>query len=794
MDDTIEGLNKSEYPIIVDFLRRLGSALEERNLPAKARSMRHVLHLCLADAELGGLGLTANTSWNTLDSNTRRTLDHLICAWLAAAEMEGHARRLPEPLRDAPVDRLPMTLCEKILCHHAFSVPRRGVAAGDVIRVSLDWVIASELSWGGMKNSLAGTGIQPHAWRNNRFWLAGDHTVDPRINHLDKVQRLLQGMNAAKFELNMTENQGANFTILHTEFVRERAEPGMLVIGSDSHTCSAGAVSALAIGLGAADTMAGLVTGETWLRVPETIRINFTGKMPWYLKGKDVILSILRQLKRNTYAAERVVEFGGPSAALLSCDSRFAICNMCAELGAVTGLFAPDANTADFVKSRKAAMYKSSSLYFAPDEGARYAQTFEVDLGEVESFIALHPSPDLVMPVTDRLGERFDGCFIGACTTTEEELVLAALVLEAGLKRGYQVVEGQRMVVPGSMPIVRALRESGLLQIYQKCGFQQPAPGCSMCLGIGADVAAPGSRWLSSQNRNFKNRMGAGAVNHICSAATVAASSFSLTLTDPRNLLEDIPEATYERYLALCKRQRRDPDVRTPTSYRLDYVEPGPLAADPRPHTSASKSTTERKVTLDIIRSHAYRLGDYVDTDAIIPATACVKCTTNEQLGQHCLELCAPSFRNDVKTHKIIVGGKAFGCGSSREEAARALKGAGVACVIARSFSFIFGRNAPSVGLLAIALDDDEFHGLAEHGEEITIDPMARTVCVRSREFRFELGNIELDLIVHGGLADAMRMHGDTVFAYLSSDNAPPPTGGTAAVPELRGAKMSLEW
>lgn len=186
--------------------------------------MRHVLHLCKTNTELGGLGLTDSASWDTVDPKTRSEIEFLIRVWLKAAEMEGHTRRLPEPLKGRQADRLPMTLCEKILCHHAFSVPRRGVAAGDVIRVSLDWVIASELSWGGMKNSLAGTGIKPRAWRNNRFWLAGDHTVDPRINHLDKVQKLLQGLNAAKPDLSMTENQGANVCLLekHTRDVANR--------------------------------------------------------------------------------------------------------------------------------------------------------------------------------------------------------------------------------------------------------------------------------------------------------------------------------------------------------------------------------------------------------------------------------------------------------------------------------------------------------------------------------------------------------------------------------------------
>ena len=116
---------------------------------------------------------------------------------------------------------------------------------------------------------------------------------------------------------------------MHTQFVRERAEPGMLVVGSDSHTCSAGAVGCLAIGLGAADVMMALATGQTWFKVPETINVRLINRPAWHIRGKDTVLYILQQLKRNTVAADRIVEFSGPGARYLSCDARFAIANMC---------------------------------------------------------------------------------------------------------------------------------------------------------------------------------------------------------------------------------------------------------------------------------------------------------------------------------------------------------------------------------------------------------------------------------------------------------------------------------
>ena len=159
-------------------------------------------------------------------------------------------------------------------------------------------------------------------------------------------------------------------------------------------------------------------------------------------------------------------------------------------------------------RGRKA--YKSSSIYFRADEDAAYAETFEIDLAKVESFIALYPSPDNVVPLAEKKGMKFDGCFIGACTTTEEELILAALVLQIGLGESLPLAPGKRKVVPGSLPIVSRLKELGLFDVYRDAGFDRPAPGCSLCLGMAEDRAEAGEVWLSSQNRNFKNRMGKG--------------------------------------------------------------------------------------------------------------------------------------------------------------------------------------------------------------------------------------------------------------------------------------------
>ena len=160
---------------------------------------------------------------------------------------------------------------------------------------------------------------------------------------------------------------------------------------------------------------------------------------------------------------------------------------------------------------RRNPKHRKDALYYRPDDDAIYAETYTIDLDKVESFVARHPSPDDVVPVGEVAGTALDGCFIGACTTAREDLVLAALVLEAGLKKGFKPVShGKRKVVPGSRPILRELEETGLANIYRQAGFEVGVPGCSYCVGMSVDTAGKGEIWLSSQNRNFENRMGPG--------------------------------------------------------------------------------------------------------------------------------------------------------------------------------------------------------------------------------------------------------------------------------------------
>lgn len=511
-ETTLQTLTSALAPTLgqtpVNILKTLVHSLQASGKKLEANALAIVLEKTTDSPSHGGLGITTSSTGSPTEYED---ILFLVSAHLTAANYANDVL-IKDTKAEASPQTHPMTLAQKIFAQHTLSsIPITGLSTGSVVRVGLDWVLASELSWASMARTYKDLG-SPGIWRNDRFWLAGDHVVHPTTRREPKIKALVEVAEKAKKEFRMTEYQGMNYTIMHTEFVRERAEPGMLCIGSDSHTCSAGAVGCLSIGLGAADVTMGLALGQTWFKIPESIRIEFVGQPGLGIAGKDVILHILRELKRNTVASERIVEFSGDGAKHLSVDARFSICNMCTEFGAVTGVFVPDNVTQAYVDKRRRKANKRNSVYFRPDEGAEYAGEYTIDLSKVEHTLAVYPEPDHVVPVSDKAGMKLDGVFIGACTTTEEEIVLGALVLKVGLKKGLPLAPGKRHYVPGSLPIVDKLEQLGLLEVYKEAGFTRGPPGCSFCLGLSAERAQMGETWLSSQNRNFKNRMGPGTI------------------------------------------------------------------------------------------------------------------------------------------------------------------------------------------------------------------------------------------------------------------------------------------
>lgn len=659
-----------------------------------------------------------------------------------------------------PAPRHPMTLTQKILAAHAVGLTRPYVQAGDVLRIRVDWTIASELAWNGMDKTYKALG-RPKLRHPERFFLAVDHTVDPTTLLRDsRTQKLVQLSRDFAKEGGLRHFYDANQTILHTKFYRDLVLPGQVVLGADSHTSSHGGLGAFAIGLGGADVTAAMVLGESWIEVPDAIAVDYIGTPEFGLTGKDIILTTLGQLGRNTVAMERTVEYRGPAARHLSTDMRFTIANMTAEFGGLNGIFAPDETTAAWLNSRPEPPSGTAHFYQADDD-AVYLARYAIDLGKLEPLLAKPFSPDNIAPLREHVGMAVDGVFIGACTTTEEELVLGALVLEQALRAGETIAPagpGRRLVVPGDLSIQGRLHEAGLWRFYEQAGFAIDVPGCSMCLGVASRQAGKGEVWITSQNRNYKNRMGEGSLAWLASGPAAAAAAIGMKVRDPRPLLAQVDPDRFRRLL------RRSAEVKVP-----EIRSESPAIAVTAPPAAAAAQSDAAPAAL--VRGRVQRFGDHVDTDAIIPGQFC-HLTDLRELGDHCFEFVRPGFAAQARAGRsIVVAGEAWGSGSSREQAVWALLGAGIQVVIAKSYAFIHKRNLVNEALPYLVITDEAFYTLCSEDDELEVDLSGSVLHLRSgRRFAAEpVTPLLRALQREGGLVSAIKRHGPEVFTALTA-------------------------
>jgi len=306
--------------------------------------------------------------------------------------------------------------------------------------------------------------------------------------------------------------------------------PGMLVVGSDSHTCSYGAVNAFATGIDRTEAAALLLTGETWFRVPESIRITLTGTFGRMVSAKDLVLTIIGRVGADG-ADYCSVEFHGAVAAL-SLDDRFTIANMGVEMGAKNAAFPCDDLTRSYLAG--AGISPASYKPVWADPGAAYLQELAFDLGAIVPTIAAPHKVDNCHPVAELAGLDVQQCLIGTCTNGRVgDLAVAARIL-----KGKRVAPGTRLLVlPASRRVLEESLRGGAIQTLVAAGAVLLPPGCGPCLGAHQGVLAPGERCLSTANRNFKGRMGCKEAEiYLASPATVAASALTGRITDPREV------------------------------------------------------------------------------------------------------------------------------------------------------------------------------------------------------------------------------------------------------------------
>ncbi len=307
-------------------------------------------------------------------------------------------------------------------------------------------------------------------------------------------------------------------------------KPGDLVVGSDSHTTTYGAVGAFATGIGATDMAIVLATGELWFRVPSTVKFNITGRLQPLVMGKDIILHIIGEIGVDG-ATYKAMEFSGEVVKELSMDGRFTLCNMAVEAGGKAGIIEPDEKTIEWVKARV-------SQPFNPvmnDPDAEYEEVIDVDVSGLEPQVAKPPSPQNTVPVSEVEGTKIDQAFVGSCTNGRlEDLRAAAKIL-----KGRKVARNVRaIIIPASKETYLAAMREGLIETFLEAGCVVCNPTCGPCIGAHLGLLAPGEVCISSSNRNFVGRMGSkDAWIYLASPATVAASAVTGEITDPRNFV-----------------------------------------------------------------------------------------------------------------------------------------------------------------------------------------------------------------------------------------------------------------
>jgi 3-isopropylmalate/(R)-2-methylmalate dehydratase large subunit len=307
--------------------------------------------------------------------------------------------------------------------------------------------------------------------------------------------------------------------------------PGYLILGADSHTCTYGALGAFSTGVGSTDIAIALATGKNWFRVPETLKIIITGKIPKGIFAKDIILHIIQEIKADgaTYDA---VEFCGPVIDKLDMDGRFTVCNMVVEMGAKAGFMPQDKKTIDWLKQR-VGNKKISPV--SADKDAEYRQILEFDISRLKPQVAMPHSVDNVTSVDALKAVKINEAFLGTCTNAR----LSDFKIAAKILKSKKVAQGVKFIVaPSSRHIFLDSLKLGLVDIFIRAGAVIVAPGCGPCVGTHNGIPADGEVVISSANRNFKGRMGnPNAFIYLASPATVAASAIKGFIADPRKYL-----------------------------------------------------------------------------------------------------------------------------------------------------------------------------------------------------------------------------------------------------------------
>ena len=491
--------------------------------------------------------------------------------------------------------------------------------------------------------------------------------------------------------------------ICHSVHLARFAQPGKLVVGTDSHTPSAGALGMIGIGAGGLDVAAVMAGEPLMLAMPRIVKIELTGRLRPGVNAKDAALCILRAfgVKGGLGCA---FEFGGEGLKTLSVPERMTLTNLAVETGATTSVCPTDGEALRFLRSQGR---EADFIALAPDPDAVYDDVFPLDLGAVEPMVALPHRPDNVVTVREAAGTAVDQVFIGSCTNSSySDLMKAAAIL-----RGRRIAENVSLLVtPGTRQNYLALLRSGAVEAFVRAGARVLECGCGPCVGMGQAVRTGGVS-LRTVNRNFKGRCGTkessvyiagpetAAFTAVAGKIAWGAEDFDLReLTDIRE-----PEACEEDD-SLIIRPTPDPDAQVVRGPNIREIPLGDALPD--------------QLSVRV----ALCLGDHISTDDIAPSGA--KNVANraniEEVSKSAFERLDPDFwrRAQALGSSVIVAGENYGQGSSREHAALMPRYLGVRAVVARSFARIHRANLINFGILPLEAEET---GVYHPGDRLSL-------------------------------------------------------------------------
>lgn len=531
--------------------------------------------------------------------------------------------------------------------------------------------------------------------------------------------------------------------------------PGKSLLGSDSHTCAAGSLGMLAIGAGGLEIAMAMAGKPFYVKKPKIFGVKLTGKLPDWVSAKDVILEMLRRYNVDG-GVGKIIEYYGPGLDHLSAMDRHVIANMGAELGATTSVFPSDNMVRTFLKSQGR---ESDWVELLADEGAEYDQHDEINLSGLQPLIALPSSPGNVVPVSEVSGHEIYQAMIGSSANPGiRDFAIAALIADGGQVHDRVSLD----INPTSRQIVENLIEMKLLAKLFRAGGRIHQAGCNGCIGMG-QAPATGRISLRTVPRNFPGRSGTkeDAV-YLCSPETAIASALKGVITDPRTL--DMPYPSFQEPDDIII--NRDMITAPPVDGKGVALEKGPNVKS-LPNFTTLPENLKCPVML--------KIGDNVSTDEILPAGSKVLLFRSNipEISKFVFGQVDADYSQRALRHKdcgsVIIGGKNYGQGSSREHAALAPRYLGVKAVIVKSFARIHFQNLANFGILPLEFEDPADWEAIEQGHELAFQNIRNaiqddtSVTVRNLstgaiiKTRHRLTKRQIDMILEGSLINLVK-------------------------------------